>query len=405
MGKNRQKSPSNNIDFSKLNYYSLMTLTMNDGDIYDPGDQALASEEFNRREETGELNDEGFTSIEDDITKNGLVFIETKESKKKLAKIAIEQIAAEKTPEKKAEIVIDKTYKELEKTFVANGFSLGFVDARLRELDAKNLEDNKKEGKPPTLLQRASEPLTVQLLGVERAAGAVTPRKSFLPRVSYSTWASEFDDKLRSTDIVYFVKRNDVKNEWSTFSIDVTTAASDSERDGVKHKFETSAYGHGSKKVQQWANEIVFCRRRSEYYTEESAPHFVIGLSTETYKNIAAGIELDAKNRNAIIGINPESDTEFMVASELVQEIAMQKLVIVNTKSEHYKKIDDFQRALEEKLEELLGCSLQDPAFNERFKQKVEEMKTKDIVYKRVIDEIDRYYNQYTKNNTTGFSA
>ncbi|MCR5832573.1 MAG: hypothetical protein K6G36_01335 [Candidatus Saccharibacteria bacterium] len=244
------------------------------------------------------------------------------------------------------------------------------------------------------VFQKASEPLMTMFLG-----GEGRPTSLLKNNGSYAIWASTYDDEKRATDIIYGIKSG---KDWITCSIDVAALKNDANHDEInKHvvkKFESGANGAFSsmKDFEPWRQEIVFCRRGKQRFTEKKAPHFVLALSNESFKEMTNDIILDRDGQ--VVGCNPNSDLEFMIATEFLIEINMQIAAIGGKKakkSEYRDKLSAIKMVMVDKVTEVLGCEVGSEEFANKFHAKVAEMKQKDKGYKDVMDLSRDYKKEY----------
>lgn len=242
--------------------------------------------------------------------------------------------------------------------------------------------------------QKASEPLMTMFLG-----GEGRPTSFLKGDGSYAIWASTYDDEKRATDIIYGVKND---KEWITCSIDVAAPKNDPNHEGInKHverKFDNGANGAYSslKNFEPWQQEIVFCRRGKQRFTEKNAPHFVLALSNESFRKMTGDIILDQDNQ--VVGCNPNSDLEFMVSSEFLTEINMQLARIGGKKakkSEYRSKLGTLKKMMLGKLSDLLGCEIGTDEFRTKYYTKVAEMRRTDKAYKDITDLSRNYKKDY----------
>ncbi len=419
-------------DFNELSDTSVLALSMSQ-DI-SPEDRANAEAELIRRDEMGAPDREGDDNLERDLAlndyfiENGEVYYPTDEVKefrkknlegpipkelyetlKDRAKKATDAVIREPdgliitgsenekisaTPEEKARLVIENTERITPNEYASvPGFNPWLIrecnDAvREREGDF-NLNNNRGQ----SIFEVASEPLIAYILD-----GTGKTDKLFPGVATTARWASKFDDIKRKTDIVYCVKDTS-KNKlgWITYSIDITTAITDdkSDRTGVAGKFSDATYPDSSalKNIHKkdripvpWTNEIVFCKSGKYKYSEEYAPHFVLGLSRESFSQIFSEMTID--KTGAILDCPLSDEVEFMITSEFFEEINMQRANITDKDKDsvYAKQIAVLRKMVMTKLNNLLGVEPGDSVtLKEKYTEKLTEMAEKDPVYALIV--------------------
>lgn len=416
-------------DFNELSDTSVLALSVSQ-DI-SPEDRANAEAELIRRDEIGAPDREGDDNLERDLAfndyfiENGEVYYPTdelKEFRKKnlegpipkelyetlrdrarkatdavikgsdniITDFENEKITA--TPEEKARLVIENTERITPNEYASvPGFDPWLIRECNDEVRKKEGDFSLKNNRGQSIFEVASEPLIAYILN---RAGKT---EGFFPDVATTArWASKFDDIKRKTDIVYCVKDTS-KNKlgWVTYSVDITTAATDdkSDKTGVASKFSDATYPDSSalKNIHKkdrtptpWTNEIVFCKSGKYKYSEEYAPHFVLGLSRETFSQIFSEMTID---KSGIILDCPLSDkVEFMITSEFFEEINMQLANITDKDSVRAKQIAVLRKMVMTKLNDLLGVEPGDSvALKEKYTEKLTEMVEKDPVYALIV--------------------
>lgn len=307
-------------------------------------------------------------------------------------------------PTSKAEKIIAYTDRIDAKTFRnANGFPNWLLERCDEYVLKKRASLNEKDIiRGQNIFEVASEPIIANILnGV-----GVTPGLFSSNGQVAAMWASEYDDLSHSTDIVCMTKSN---KGWVTYSIDATTAANTSkDSSGVAGKFAyadvpspsalKSPRGNNdsSGKARQcysWANEIVFCKNGSYRYSEDYAPHYVIGLSRETFSEIANSFDIDNVNKS-ISGFNLDSEVEFMILSEFFEETWMQLANYKGISPMMEDKIAPLYSMVKQKLMENLGVEKED--FGKAYTEKVNEMYSKDSVYKNIVMTSGKYRRRYS---------
>ena len=254
-------------------------------------------------------------------------------------------------------------------------------------LQRKEAKEKAKHGpNNKELMVEASEPLMVQVLGVQDSTDPL-----ITSRFSRAIWATDYDDFFNATDIIYEIESPFGKDVGGrkilTLSVDVTTAVTDNINKGVKEKFDEAGF-HRETDIQ-WTQEIACCGwRNKECRSEGNAPHFILGLSKDTFKKIAQCYNVD-KN-GFLVGGQVDEDIQFMIASEFYEELRMQ-IAFVPKSDIHGQlaKLKDLEKVMLQKLARLLGFeSSYDPKeFHSKYEQKAREMAAQDKVYLKTVNE------------------
>ena len=407
-------------DFRGVNYWTLAELVENEDykNRLSPEDIEHIEKEKVRREQEGEIeDDEGEGMAKDLIShgfgiKKGQILYPNDEIREMIARGDTGQMPHRETLRERADKAMQSAVKkeqEVKKVEVVDAKAVAelAIKTTRRTDTAKHLKlrgdisDGAKKwmlGKEEELrkiyeaqekgwgiFRKASEPLTVQMLGSSVAGDA------FLPGIyTRANWATRYDDYCGSTDIIYEVESpvgDKVGNrKIITMSVDVTTAISDKVNKGVREKFDEFGY-HREREIP-WAQKIVCCGIRNDARTTEHAPHFIIGLSEDTFERAAKSMATTSDN--IITSGQLDKDIAFMVASEFWEQAKMQEAFLKENSIDNQKeKVRDIEQKMKAKMVGLLrlGASYTEEDFLERYENKVAEMARRDKVYNITIDE------------------
>ncbi|MBR2658564.1 hypothetical protein IKD57_01545 [Candidatus Saccharibacteria bacterium] len=359
-----------------------------DGEVYYPTDKLR---EFREQNLQGPIPREWRETLKDRAKKTTDAVI------KGSAEIATnpESEIISATPEEKAKLVIENTSRiTLEEYNGGPKFPSWLIkkcsdDVKRRESDF-TLQDNSSKHEQ-SIFEVASEPLIAYILN------GTGKRDGFFPdQTTTARWASKYDDFFRNTDVVFCIKdTSKTKLGWITYSVDVTTAASNDKNDktGVAGKFSDATYpdstvlktARGKERAPTpWTNEIVFCKSGNYKYSEEYAPHFVLGLSRDNFSQIFSEMTIDKSG--AILDCPLSDEVSFMITSEFFEEVNMQRANITDKESVRYKQIATLRKMAMDKLNNLLGVEPGDSAaLKEKYLEKSAEMAQKDPVYALIV--------------------
>ncbi|MBR3231000.1 hypothetical protein IKF73_03195 [Candidatus Saccharibacteria bacterium] len=221
--------------------------------------------------------------------------------------------------------------------------------------------------------------------GMEPAVAYLLPTLFPTRKETFAFLANEFDDKFNGTDVALCV-RNSQNDEDMIFSVDVTTATNP---EHIKKKFERSA-------KRDWASRIKYCLHDNKRWAEESAPHFVLGMSPASQDRllnsfiIKDDVRLDSRKKDA--------DSDFIILSEMREQVLMQLsfLRFVNKKGdrgEQIAKLENLLPAINSSLCHNLKVDTNLPekkwieTFQKRYDDRTKELGYKDNVYKNIIKE------------------
>ena len=160
-----------------------------------------------------------------------------------------------------------------------------------------------------------SEPLVADTLG---SPGIFRSRKHF------AHLATDYDDKIGGTDVVFGVEEKKT-HQWMVFSVDVASGTSP---ENVAGKFLSSekTRERDDLTIPPYAASIHYCQYRDERWKALAVPHFILGLSPG---GIARGVEHLSFNKDGLLlGSTPDFDTDFMLLSEMQEQIEMQTIAL-----------------------------------------------------------------------------
>ena len=218
---------------------------------------------------------------------------------------------------------------------------------------------------------------------------------------SYSFLASDYDDKINQTDVVFCVNDNNDTDIFHTFAIQVATTTSPEK---TKQKFDKSADGKGAPAMTK---RIKYCKRGNKKWKEPAAPHFIIGMMPSEL--IAAVNKFKFENEQ-LVGREEDPNTDFKILSELREQIKMQRTYLKNNpmKSDSSETRDEILKNLNSAvsfgLYKVLGINRtpkeqRKELFDEKYKQAV-LANCKDTVYVNIINEA-RIRTQIIRGNKT----
>ncbi len=433
---------TNKSDLRDLKSLTILEL-IDEGIITNPQDIQKAKEEYARREETDEVEDEYDDNYEalKDLAENGYEIIdgaiayptkilkkfihskqqgpipkewrETLEERAERAKKEQTLTAPNKdkkpeTLEEKAESIKTNTERIDEEDFKRD-LKFNPVMVQKKIIAMKNLE-GKLDADSKDVYIATSEPLIARILGNTSGKSS-----SLLEtRDSVAHWATRYDDYYTATDIIYGIRRQDKRHEWSIFSIDVTTGNEETIREkidksenpeDVKNHYDIRE-NNQSKATQRseqstqpaWTRRINFCPNigKTGRHVEKAAPHFVIGLSKESIGRMLENLVFD---ENGIPEqIQQDKMIDFMITSEFLEQTNTQ---LQNCFDENRKSmLTDFKKALEDKILLLLGKKgMPVSEFKSKYERLVIECKQQDESYAALIDHTREIGERYKKQN------
>lgn len=405
-------------DFEELNIWTLYELL--EMDQLDPVDRENILRAFKKKQSADEIEDDEGEGLVENMTENGYQFNEnheilypTDEYKRYLRG---EEGAVLPEEDKRHETLRARMYNLAYATVlqqarenaanrdpkylrrVANNAINN--TPRLQVDNATHIEQNDKKkakkeqdrlrqwyGTPEgvSLYRRASEPLVAQFLGLKGTG------HSFLENGGSAIRATEYDDYKNATDIIYTINTEGLFDKEQldvpdsiVLSVDVTTAKSGKNQQGVDSKFHYIGFERPYE--IQWTVDIDYCGDPDPVYTEKRAPHFIIGLSENTLHDIAAGIVMD-KNNN-VVEYDFDKAIDFMVASEMFEQVLMHESNMPKgANDEHVRKLQALEIIFREKLAHTLGFSSSyDERFVDAYFDMQDAMRERDEVYAVTID-------------------
>ncbi len=399
-------------DFEGLNYWTLLQLK-DYKDRLSQADYENVSFEVNRREENHLIEDDEGPGFAWDLISHGFLFKKgeilypTKAMKEYLAKKDKMKHSRLKMPEKdkRRETLAERAEKALEATRDVDNAKFAISETRRLKIEkALHLDDDIRKGyedlvtkldkkysanKGKDLFVDASEPLMVNYFNFgflrNKKLGAV--------------WASKYDDYVNSTDIIAEINLDSTERvkghivpKQNIFSIDITTAITTDDKTGVKDKFNDSGY-HRTGDLQ-WTKNLACCwfpddpRKSRE---EKAVPHFIVGLSSDTFRGIANALRYDKKD--GFVRSERDNDIDFMIASELYEQAKMQRVFLPPTAdSEYVEKIENLILIFQNKVVDSLGLDSFDA---KEYIRKITEMSGRDKVYKITIEETRKNKNNF----------
>ena len=298
------------------------------------------------------------------------------------------------TPEEKTSILYDAmliNQPKLDDYIGEPGFLQGMIKQDKEKLKAKTAKmvsprDNESSG---DYYARGAEPIITFVLN----------REDYLQtRDSFAFLASEYDDKMNGTDVVFGVEKKN-HSGYMIFAIDVATGTNPS---SIQKKFDESI-------KHDWMSEIKYCEHDGKKWSDTDAPHFVVGMMPSTMDRALEKIRVG----NGTIIREPDPTTDFLLASEIFEQIKMQIIDI----EEHYSdetalaqvaKLKDLQLAIKAKLYKICGVrgeTKEERAedFAVKYSKNVKRMRG-DLVYRNIMDEVRRQ-NDWNNGKKTMKSA
>lgn len=294
--------------------------------------------------------------------------------------------------EEKAEILSELMHKmqpDFEDFRGVKGFSDYDLRRDQRKLEDKNWRDGgrfKSESAEDRYAKEA-EPIVTFVLN----------HGSFLPsRETYSYLASEFDDKINGTDVVFGVERKDHRGD-TVFSVDVATGTN---ADSIREKFRVSEKNY-------WVANLDYCMHENKRWSEREAPHFILGMMPASLDRAMDKVRIG----EGTMVREPDATTDFILASEMYEQIKMQ---IADVESGYHDDMTDRQLA---KLRELKPavqmklykvCNVRGDTKEARAEDfavkyaKIMKQMRGDLVYRNIIDEVRRINDRNNGRKANG---
>ena len=213
----------------------------------------------------------------------------------------------------------------------------------------------------------------------------------FKTKETFAFPASTYDDLANGTDVVFGIKDNKTGGK-TVFSIDAATGTN---VESIQKKFKTSIVEHDG------TSRIKYCLHGKEKWSEPEATHLILGMSPASQDKAVSNIPIAANGE--IVGRGEDLDTDFIILSEIKEQISMQLAIFRDKqKSDSTKqRISNLKgtlNAVTTALNYTLGIQQSDFASEEeyqkvreqRYTQKSKEMWSRDEVYKNILNEARR---------------
>ena len=272
------------------------------------------------------------------------------------------------------------------------GFSDRMIEECKIELAEKIRRDNEKNRNNPRAQDAAandpyskySEPLIAYIFNDERM---LRTRKTF------SFLASEYDDKINGTDIIVGVENKKAPD--SNPIICAIDASTGTNYKNVMNKFTENSKWHRS--TPPWCSYAKFCRLSSYCWSDPEALHFTLGIMPSSMDKALDKIEF---KDGVIMGRDADSDTDFMLLSEMREQIVLQKFIISRATHNDYasgqlERLNSLLPAVNTRLRQICGVNKVDESERDAyFKREYEKRKQKsryDTVYKNITDACRSY--------------
>lgn len=207
---------------------------------------------------------------------------------------------------------------------------------------------------------------------------------------SYAFLASDYDDKKNQTDVVFCLNDADDKEKFSTFALQVATTTSAQK---THEKFQRSADGKGSPAMTKY---IKYCKFGNKKWREPEAPHFIVGMSPAGLTGAIGRFNIV---RGKTIDRDPDPATDFIILSEMFEQVRMQLAILSRDKSPDPKtkdrivKLQKLQPALGTGISKVLGIDNglpdeeQTKLLLKKYPVAMENMKSRDAVYNNIVTE------------------
>lgn len=210
--------------------------------------------------------------------------------------------------------------------------------------------------------------------------------ETLLPtRENFSFLASDYDDKINGTDVVFGVK-NKKTNEPTIFSVDVAT---DTAPLFIQKKFRRSLDEHDG------SANIKYCMYKDKKWSEPKAPHFILGMSPASQNKAMDKIII---TNGELKGRENDFDSDFILLSEIREQINMHLAILKNrpktdSSEQMIAKLGDLVPAIRMGLYRTLGINNTDypskeereQVFEKKYFQKKEQFSRFDNVYGNII--------------------
>ena len=219
--------------------------------------------------------------------------------------------------------------------------------------------------------------------------------KLFANANNYAFPASHFDDLFRGTDVVFGIQEKDGEKD-GVFSIDASTGTG---RDSVDKKFRVSIDEH------RGVSDVKYCLHDEKKWSEEEAPHFVVGMSPASIQKALLTFHLE---NGVLKGHDEDLDTKFIIVSELHRQVCMQ-LKLLGKKPEdstsplaqRIQKLTELKKPLSLSLKKMFGFPVNGKLspdvlrkMNDEYLRMVKKMGAFDSVYNNIMQEsLDRLSN------------
>ena len=221
---------------------------------------------------------------------------------------------------------------------------------------------------------------------------------------TFSYLASEYDDKIQGTDVVFELKDN--LGRASTYSIDVATGTNPQ---NIKGKFDHSV--QNGNPTLPYEADIHYCTSKTgTRYIAKGAPHFIVGVQPSLLEKAIDKFNFTADGIPE--GREPDPATDFKLLSEMYEQIGMQvavyQLANKDVRDSHFAKLGAILGPVERRLMRICGATgdTNDAVradFNDKYaklkkefsgevfyKHPVGEEIKPDKVYKNIIEETER---------------
>lgn len=270
------------------------------------------------------------------------------------------------------------------------GFSDGMIERCEKELAEKIQRDSEKNRNNPRaqdaaandLYAKYSEPLIAYIFNDERMLRS---------RDTFSFLASEYDDNINGTDIIVGVENKD-NPDYIVCAIDASTGTN---YRNVTGKFAENSKWHRS--TPPWCSYAKFCRFNGHYWSEPEALHFTLGLMPSSMDKALDKIEF---KDGIIMGRDADPDTDFMLLSEMREQIILQKHIILQSEDNGHaegrlERLSSLLSAVNARLRQICDVkNVEKSKRDEYFKNEYIKRRQKfryDTVYKNIIDACRSY--------------
>ena len=264
------------------------------------------------------------------------------------------------------------------------GFSRGMLESDERELNAKmaRIEQDDVDKARGDRYAGDAEPVITYALNGE----------TFLQtRDNFAYLASEFDDKMNGVDVVFGVEKKDHSGDM-VFAVDVATGTG---ARSVREKFRRHA-------ENDWMTEVRYCVHDGNRWSEQNAPHFVLGMMPANIDRALDKIQITDET----IAREADPKTDFMLTSELYEQIEMELADVDGKYNDEIEldqvaKLKDLRGAVKARLYKI--CQVKGETKDERakdFKLKypraIREVQG-DLVYRNIVTEARERRERYNE--------